>query len=44
MNSYMEILLNVCFTMATGVVVVGCLGSMLFLSLMIWRLIDEHIK
>jgi len=44
MTAYMQVLMNICFTMATGVIIVGCLGAMLFLALAIWEIIDEYIK
>lgn len=44
MTAYMQALMNVCFTMVTGVIIVGCLGAMLFFALAIWEIIDEHIN
>ena len=42
MNDYMQILLNICFTMVTGVVIVGSIGSMAFLALLLWNMIADE--
>lgn len=44
MTAYMQILTNICFTMLTGVIIVGCFGAMMFLALLTWQIIDEHIN
>ena len=43
MNDYMQILLNVCFTMVTGVIIVGSFGTMAFLVLMFWNMIKDEL-
>jgi len=43
MSDYIQVLINICFTMVTGVVIVGCLGAILFFCLMIWQMIDDHL-
>jgi len=43
MSDYMQVLCSICFTMITGVVIVGCLGAMVFLSLMFWNMIQDNI-
>ena len=42
MTDYMQILLNICFTMVTGVIIVGCLGTMAFLAVMFWNIIIDE--
>ena len=44
MTAYIQILMNICFTMVTGVVIVGCLGAMMFLSLLVWQMVDDHVN
>ncbi|CAB5220140.1 hypothetical protein UFOVP231_69 [uncultured Caudovirales phage] len=43
MSDYMQFLLNLCFTMVTGVVIVACFGAMIFLGLLIWQFIEEEL-
>ena len=43
MSDYMQILLNIGFTMVTGVIIVGCFGSMAFLALMFWNMIADEL-
>lgn len=43
MNEYMQILLNVCFTMVTGVIIVGGFGTMVFLALLFWNMIKDEL-
>jgi hypothetical protein len=43
MNEYMQILLNVCFTMVTGVIIVGSFGTMVFLALLFWNMIKDEL-
>lgn len=43
MNEYMQILLNVCFTMVTGIIIVGGIGTMAFLALLFWNMIQDNI-
>jgi hypothetical protein len=43
MTDYMQILLNVCFTMVTGVIIVGGFGTMVFLALMFWNMIKDEL-
>jgi len=43
MNDYMQILMNICFTMVTGVIVVGGIGTMIFLALMFWNVIKDEL-
>ncbi len=44
MTDYMHTLINICFTMVTGVVIISCFGAMLFLLLAIWNLIQDNIE
>ena len=43
MNDYMQMLLNICFTMVTGVIIVGCFGAMIFLGLLIWQIVEVEL-
>jgi len=43
MNDYMQTLMNICFTMVTGVIIVGGIGVMVFLSLMFWNMIKDEL-
>ena len=42
MTDYMQILLNICFTMVTGVVIMGSLGLMVFLALLLLTMIKDE--
>jgi len=42
MTDYQLTLLNIIYTMATLVVVIGCNGAILFFGLMIWELIRDY--
>jgi hypothetical protein len=43
MTDYMQTLINICFTMVTGVVIVGCFGTIIFFALMIWKLVKDEL-
>ena len=43
MNDYMQILLNICFTIVTGVIIVGGIGTMAFLALLFWIMIGDEL-
>jgi hypothetical protein len=43
MTDYQLALFNVSATMFTGVVVIGCIGAIVFLGLMIWQLIQDTL-
>ena len=43
MTDYMQILLSICFTMLTGVIIVGGFGTIAFLALMFWNMIQDNI-
>ena len=42
MTDYMQTLLNICFTMVTGVVIMGSLGFMVFLALLLLTMIKDE--
>jgi hypothetical protein len=42
MNDYMQTLMNICFTVVTGVIIVGGIGSMAFLALLFWNMIQDE--
>ena len=42
MSDYMQALLNICFTMVTGVVIMGSLGLMVFLALLLLTMIKNE--
>jgi hypothetical protein len=43
MTEYMRTLMNICFTMVTGVIIVNCFRSMAFLALMFWNMIADEL-
>ena len=43
MSEYIQTLASICFTAMTGVIIVGCFGAILFLGLMIWQMINDHL-
>ena len=43
MNEYMQTLLNVCFTMVTGIIIVGGFGTMVFLALLFWNMVQDEL-
>lgn len=43
MNDYMQLLMNICFTMVTGVIIIGGIGTMMFLALMFWNMIKDEL-
>ena len=42
MTDYMQALLNICFTMVTGVIIMGSLGLMVFLALLLMTMIKDE--
>ena len=42
-TDYMQILLNICFTIVTGVIIVGGIGTMAFLALLFWNMIGDEL-
>ena len=42
MTDYMQTLLSICFTMVTGVVIMGSLGLMVFLALLLLTMIKDE--
>ena len=42
MTDYMQALLNICFTMVTGVVIMGSLGLPVFLALLLLTMIKDE--
>lgn len=42
MTDYMQALFNVCFTMVTGVIIMGSLGLMVFLALLLLTMIKDE--
>ena len=43
MSDYMQILMNICFTMVTGGSSVGGIGTMAFLALLFWNMIGDEL-
>lgn len=43
MTDYMQILMSICFTVVTGIIVVGGIGTMIFLALMFWNMIGDEL-
>jgi len=43
MDNYIHVLMGVCFTMITGVVIVGCFGGMVFLALLFWNMVRDEL-
>jgi hypothetical protein len=44
MTDYMQTLINICFTMVTGVVIVGCFGAIIFFCLFIWQFLEKELR
>ena len=44
MTDYMQALINICFTMVTGVVIVGCFGAIIFFGLFIWQFLEKELR
>ena len=44
MTDYMQTLINICFTMITGVVIVASVSAILFIGLMTWNLIYDYFE
>jgi len=43
MTDYMQMLLNITATMLTLVIVTGGVGTLIFIGLAIWNMINDHI-
>jgi len=43
MSDYMHFLMSVCATMATGVVVIGCIDLMVFGVFALWNLVRDEL-
>ena len=43
MTDYMQMLMNITATMLTLVIVAGSVGTIIFIGLAIWNLINDHI-
>lgn len=43
MTGYMQILMSICFTIVTGIIVVGGIGTMIFLALLFWNMIGDEL-
>jgi hypothetical protein len=43
MTDYMQTLINICFTVVTGVIIVGGIGTMAFLALLFWNMIMDEL-
>lgn len=44
MTDYMQILINICFTMVTGVVIVASVSAILFMGLLVQTMISDYMK
>ena len=44
MTEYLQFLMAICFTMVTGVVIVGCFGLMMFWGLLLWNMVLEEFN
>ena len=44
MTDYTQALINICFTMVTGVVIVASASAMIFLGLLLWELITDYFE
>jgi len=44
MTDYTQTLINICFTMVTGVVIVASVSAMIFLGLLLWNMIIDHFE
>ena len=43
MTDYIQILTNICFTMVTGIIIVGGFGTMVFLALLFWNMVKDEL-
>lgn len=43
MTDYMQMLMNITATMLTLVIVAGGVGTLIFIGLAIWNMINDHI-
>ena len=44
MTDYMQTLINICFTMVTGVVIITSIGAILFMGLLIQTMISDYLE
>ena len=44
MTEYLQVLMGICFTMMTGVVIIGCAGAMVFLGLLFWNMVLDEFN
>jgi hypothetical protein len=44
MTDYMQTLINICFTMVTGVVIVSSASAIIFMGLLTWNLILDYFE
>ena len=44
MTDYMQTLINICFTMVTGVVIVASASAIVFLGMLLWELITDYFE
>jgi hypothetical protein len=44
MTDYTQTLINICFTMVTGVVIVASVSAMTFMGMLLWNLILDHFE
>jgi len=41
MTDYTQTLINICFTMVTGVVIIASISAIIFMGLMLWNMISD---
>lgn len=44
MTDYMQTLINICFTMVAGVVIVASVSAIIFLGMLLWELITNYFE
>ena len=44
MTDYTQTLINICFTMITGVIIVASVSAMIFLGLLLWEMIFDYFE
>jgi len=44
MTDYMQTLINICFTMVTGVVIVASVSAILFMGLLLKTMISDYLE
>ena len=44
MSDYTQTLINICFTMVTGVVIIASISAIIFMGLLVQTMISDYLK